>query len=79
MRCASAGVPWKWQSLLAAGGRTRGTSQVFGCTLRGMGADRYWSVEECCWVESPPASTEAVEVTVPQQREDVPVEEPVEA
>jgi len=39
----------------------------------------YWSVSECRWVESPPASTDEVEATVPQQREDLPVEETVDA
>ena len=44
-----------------------------------MGATRYWSVEECCWVEWPGHDTAPVEVTVPQQRDEEPAQEPVEA
>jgi hypothetical protein len=44
-----------------------------------MAATRYWSVEECRWVD-PPAPDEAwAAVEVPQQRLDEPAEEPVEA
>jgi hypothetical protein len=41
---------------------------------------KYWSVEQCRWVDCP-GSDDGVraEVAVPQQREDEPVQEPVEA
>jgi hypothetical protein len=44
-----------------------------------MNENRYWSVEDCCWVTLP--AREAVEATadVPGQREDEPVKEPVDA
>ena len=32
--------------------------------------DRYWSIEECGWVDSPPREEPPVEVALPQQRED---------
>ena len=39
-----------------------------------MDTKRYWSVEQCGWVESPP-----VAVVVPGQREEEPVQEAVDA
>jgi hypothetical protein len=43
-----------------------------------MDESRYWSVEDCCWVKLP--ARELVEAAaVPAQREDEPVQEPVEA
>lgn len=39
-----------------------------------MEANRFWSLEECCWVESP-----SVAVPVPTQREDETVPEAVDA
>jgi hypothetical protein len=43
-----------------------------------MSENRYWSVEDCCWVKVP--AVEGVEVAdVPAQREDEPAQEPVEA
>ena len=42
-------------------------------------ANRYWSIEECGWVDSPRREEPPVEVTVPQQREDEPAVELAEA
>jgi hypothetical protein len=40
--------------------------------------NRYWSIEDCCWVTMP--AREAVDATdVPAQRDDEPAVEPVEA
>jgi hypothetical protein len=43
-----------------------------------MSVQRYWSVEECCWVDCP-VQPPAVEAAVPQQRTDEPAQEPVDA
>jgi hypothetical protein len=44
-----------------------------------MNENRYWSVEDCCWVMSPaPEAVEAV-ADVPAQRDDEQVQEPVDA
>jgi hypothetical protein len=49
-------------------------------TLRGMSENRYWSVEDCCWMTLPAReAVEATAVEVPVQREDEPVQEPVDA
>jgi hypothetical protein len=48
-----------------------------GVTLGGM--EKYWSVEDCCWVDCPGQEAAQQELSVPQQREDEPVMEPVEA
>lgn len=40
-----------------------------------MGATRYWSVEECRWVDEPARKEQPVEVAVPQQRADEPAAE----
>jgi hypothetical protein len=44
-----------------------------------MGPTRYWSVEECRWVDQPASEDLLVEIAVPQQREDEPAQEPVDA
>jgi len=45
-----------------------------------MGRDKYWSVEDCCWVDCPERDDVAqAEVAVPQQRDDEVMQEPVEA
>jgi hypothetical protein len=41
-----------------------------------MGATRYWSVEECGWVDQPVAEA-PLEADLPQQRTDEPATEPV--
>ena len=33
-----------------------------------MGATKYWSVDECCWVDEPAAEALDAETVVPQQR-----------
>jgi hypothetical protein len=43
-----------------------------------MSADTYWSVEDCCWVKCPQEQAPG-DVVVPAQRDDEPVQEPVEA
>jgi hypothetical protein len=44
-----------------------------------MGAEKYWSVEECCWVDCPGTPAAEDQTVVPQQRVDEPVMEPVDA
>lgn len=52
------------------------TSARSRCRLRGMGADRYWSVEACCWVDCPGSAERAEPLQtsgiVPGQREAAP-------
>jgi hypothetical protein len=55
------------------------TATPDGFTLCGMNENRYWSVEDCCWVTSPaPEAAEAL-ADVPAQRDDEQVQEPVDA
>jgi hypothetical protein len=44
-----------------------------------MAATRYWSVEDCCWVDQAAPDENWASVDVPQQRADEPAEEPVDA